>query len=88
MYSLSCVTLVLVCSVLSQVKNKVTFLKWACAFVNHVSGESTPMDCKDSALQRIHFPIPKEEEKDTSDGMESSGPWDALIYMKDPSALM
>jgi thioredoxin-like negative regulator of GroEL len=71
-----------------RVKNKVTFLKWACAFVNHVSGESTPMDCKDSALQRIHFPIPKEEEKDTSDGMESSGPWDALIYMKDPSALM
>ena len=66
------------------------FLKWSCLFVNAVSGDddTTPMNCEDSGLQRIHFPIPKEEEMDTSDGMESSGPWDALIYMKDPGALM
>ena len=45
------------------------------------------MDCEDAALQRTHFPISKKETKDTSDGAESSGPWDAMIYMRDPIAL-
>ena len=36
---------------------------------------------------RTHFPISKKETKDTSDGAESSGPWDAMIYMRDPIAL-
>ena len=45
------------------------------------------MDCDDAALQRNHFPISKDELKETTDGLESSGPWDGLIYLKDPIAL-
>jgi thiol-disulfide isomerase/thioredoxin len=69
-----------------RVGNKVDFLKWACMLGNAVNGNDG-MDCSSATLQREHFPIPKEEKDDTSDGMESSGPWDAMIYMKDPIAL-
>jgi thioredoxin-like negative regulator of GroEL len=69
-----------------RVNNKVDFLKWSCMLTNEVNGNED-MDCNDAALQRTHFPIPKEEKKDTSDGMSSSGPWDAMVYMRDPIAL-
>jgi len=69
-----------------RVGNKVDFLKWSCMLINEINSNQD-MNCEDAALQRMHFPISKKETKDTSDGAESSGPWDAMIYMRDPIAL-
>jgi hypothetical protein len=67
-----------------RVSNKVEFLKWSCQLFNQVTDDS--MDCEDAALQRKHFPVPKEEQNDEASA-ESNGPWDGLIYLKDPIAL-
>jgi thiol-disulfide isomerase/thioredoxin len=67
-----------------RVSNKVDFLKWSCTLFNQVTDGT--MDCEDAALQRKHFPVPKEEQNDEASA-ESSGPWDGLIYLKDPIAL-